>query len=118
MYNVKDKTDEKQKCGVYRVDCADCNASYVGQTGRSFDIRYKEHTRNNSNSNFSKHLVENVHTSNDSCLKILHLEEKGTKLNLLEALEINKLKKNNNFKILNDQIDLNFSPLLNLNIGP
>lgn len=115
MFNVKDKTDNSEKCGVYRIDCSDCNGSYIGQTGRTFSIRYKEHTTRNLNSNFSKHLIDNNHSlSLNHQLQILHVEEKGMRLNLLEALEINKLNKNANINILNDQMDLNNSPLLNL----
>ena len=48
----------------------------------------------------------------DLNFEILHTEGKGLKLNLLESLEINKLK--NTDVLLNDQIDLNNSPLLNM----
>lgn len=119
LFNVKDKTDVLQKCGVYRIDCSDCAASYIGQTGRTFNIRYREHiaNNNNTNSNFAKHLLESNHIlSQNHSLQILHIEEKGPKLNLLEALEINKLNKNARVILLNDQIDLNNSPLLNINL--
>jgi hypothetical protein len=46
--------------GVYKLICPDCHKAYVGQTGRQFAIRYKEHKAaffNNSNiSTFAKHL--------------------------------------------------------------
>jgi hypothetical protein len=29
--------------GAYRLSCPDCNKAYVGQTGRRFSTRYKEH---------------------------------------------------------------------------
>ena len=29
--------------GVYTIDCGECNLKYVGQTGRGFDTRIKEH---------------------------------------------------------------------------
>ena len=43
---------------------------------------------------------------------MLHLENKSLKLNYLKSMEINKYKKLN--ILLNDQVDLNDSPLLNL----
>ena len=49
-------------------------------------------------------------------LTFLHTENKGFKLNVLESMEINKLK--NTDLLLNDQLDLNRFPLLNLFCGP
>ena len=63
-------------------------------------------------SNFAKHfLIEPDHVFNTD-FEILHVENKGLKLNALESLEINRLK--NDDILLNDQIDINSSPLLNL----
>jgi hypothetical protein len=31
--------------GIHKFKCKTCNNSYVGQTGRSIGIRYREHTR-------------------------------------------------------------------------
>ena len=43
---------------------------------------------------------------------MLHEIQKGKKLNLLESLEINRLKYDN--VLLDDQFDPNSSPLLNM----
>ena len=31
------------KSDVYKLNCNDCDAVYIGQTGRSFKKRHKEH---------------------------------------------------------------------------
>ena len=115
LKNNKDKTDKTKKCGVYKLDCGSCPNSYVGQTGRTFGKRIKEHKRDfqykKHNSAYSSHLIENNHNFNDN-FSVLHIENKSKKLSLLESLEINKLKKSGN--ILNDQLETNNSPLLNL----
>jgi hypothetical protein len=90
----KQYTDINSKSGVYKLTCPDCEKAYIGQTGRDFTTRFKEHrhafrTANQSNS-FAKHLTENLH--HFGCMKetmeILHLQNKGTHLNTLEKFYI------------------------------
>ena len=113
--NNKSKTNITDQSGVYQLTCANCPKTYIGQTGRIFSKRIKEHyssfINKKSDSHYANHLLEENHDFNNQ-IKILHIENKGNRLNLLESLEINKLKHNNN--LLNSQIDLNNSPLLNL----
>ena len=54
--------------------------------------------------------MEFISKSHD--FQILHIQNTGQKLNLLEALANNKLKKSQ--FLLNGQLDLNNSPLLDL----
>lgn len=120
LFNAKDHINPLNKSGVYKLTCK-CNSIYIGQTGRNFNIRLKEHCRAfNSNldiyhSTFSEHLKNCNHISsgfspNSDCLKPLHLVNKGFKLNLYESLEIFKHLKLG-APILNDQQDLVYSPL-------
>jgi predicted GIY-YIG superfamily endonuclease len=45
LIKVKTKTDKgKIKGVVYRVSC-ECGATYIGETGRSLEVRLKEHKR-------------------------------------------------------------------------
>jgi len=39
----KDLQQQFERSGVYCITCPDCNMKYIGQTGRSFQKRYKEH---------------------------------------------------------------------------
>ena len=113
--NNKTKTKKENKCGVYKLSCGSCPKIYIGQTGRSFGKRIKEHetsyNKKHSNSHYATHLNNEQHIFNNN-FEILHLENKSLKLNFLESMEINKHKKSN--ILLNDQVDLNDSPLLNL----
>lgn len=45
---------------VYKIDCKDCDASYVGQTNRMLKTRIKEH-RNHINWKTSQHSVITAH---------------------------------------------------------
>ena len=42
MRPVKDPIDPKQLSGIYEVSCS-CKFCYIGETGRSFHTRLKEH---------------------------------------------------------------------------
>ena len=46
--------------GVYRLNCSDCTQFYIGQTGHSFKLRYKEHIPSSKSnvrrSTFAEHL--------------------------------------------------------------
>lgn len=72
---------------------------YIGQTGRNFNIRLKEHARAfNSNwvlyqSTFIHHLkvcnsISSGYAVYSKCLKPLRLEDKGFKVNIFESLKI------------------------------
>jgi len=51
--------------GIYKLKCNTCNKVYVGQSGRTMGIRFKEHIRyirsNNSTSAYATHILENRH---------------------------------------------------------
>lgn len=115
LKNNKDKNIKNNNSGVYQINCGSCDKVYIGQTGRNFNKRITEHKNNflkeKTDSTYANHLLSEKHNFNED-FKILHKENKGKKLNLLESLEINKLKNTN--LLLNDQLDLNGSPLLNL----
>jgi len=54
------------RSGAYKLTCPDCNKAYVGQTGRSFTVWFKEHKytfKTNSHvSNYAKHILELSHS--------------------------------------------------------
>jgi hypothetical protein len=43
ILKYKPKTNIYNKSGIYQMKCMECPKKYVGQTGRTFNIRYKEH---------------------------------------------------------------------------
>jgi hypothetical protein len=58
--------DKYSRSEIYQLKCLDCPLKYVGQTGRTFKTRYKEHIHdirsNNSNSGYSSHILNTGHT--------------------------------------------------------
>ena len=109
---------------MYMLECNDCEAIYIGQTGRSFKIRYSEHMRSlrqlqvsitpfDSTSSFADHLINGNHSPSSNNPQPLHFAPKGPKLDILESIEIKKaiLK---NLTILNNQQDIKSSTIIDL----
>lgn len=63
-----DKNDLYNLSGVYQLQCSNCPLKYVGQTGRTFNIRFKEHIHdiknNGQNSKFAQHILDTMHDYN------------------------------------------------------
>ena len=66
---------EKQTNVIYKINCADCSWSYIGETGRALETRKKEHKRNvkqcKSGSNIAKHAWTQNHNINFDECKVL-----------------------------------------------
>ena len=46
LVHTKDKTKETENFEVvYEIGCLNCEDVYIGETGRKFDIRLKEHMK-------------------------------------------------------------------------
>ena len=56
---------ENQTNVIYQIGCSDCPWNYIGETGRAFNTRKKEHVRNvkqfKDGSNIAKHAWSNDH---------------------------------------------------------
>lgn len=106
LINNKDKTEKLDKTGVYQLNCDDCDAIYIGQTGRNLKKRLEEHKKsilnNVCSTGMSTHCIENNHFINLKNVELLHSEKKGRKLDMLEQLEILKALKTNK-NVTNDQ---------------
>jgi hypothetical protein len=102
---LKPHNKENSQCeknGVYQLNCMSCPAKYIGQTGRPFHTRYKEHIRdirnNNSNSGYANHILNTGHTYGTMAdiMEIIKIEN----LNTLEKYHIYKANKEG--PIMND----------------
>jgi predicted GIY-YIG superfamily endonuclease len=124
LLNTKNNTvDFTKRTGVYQLKCTDCSKFYIGQTGRPFEKRFKEHlpkANGQQISNFADHLInENHNYSNiNTNLQPLHFCSKGRKLTVLESYEIFKANKTSPDDLLNDkctmQQNILFETLLKL----
>ena len=124
LVRAVDETDPMAKSGVYSLQCADCPAVYVGQSGRRVSTRVQEHLSlvnkfrdtdtKETKSAFANHLLSTGHGfSVPENVTIIHKCQKSKKLDLLEKMEITKAKKSPVLTCVNDIF--NFEPGLIFN---
>jgi hypothetical protein len=83
------------------MKCLDCPLKYIGQTGRTFNIRYKEHIQairnNNSNLGYSTHTLNTGHTYGTitDTMDIVNIGKRGKHLHTLEKYHIYRISKDN-----------------------
>ena len=102
--------DKYEKSGIYRLTCPTCNMKYVGQTGRSFRIRFQEHFRDfkygNKKSKFATHLLDNRHAidSMENIMETTHITNKGKMMDTIEKFYIYRETKIDNQ--INDRLTI------------
>jgi len=117
----KDPINILENSGVYKLIC-ECGANYIGQTGRPFSLRYKEHLRCINNrperSSFAAHLTSSGHTPSPSNPVVLLSLPKGHKLNVAESIEIFLHAQKDSNLNLNESFPNNQNPLLKVLLNP
>lgn len=114
----KDKIDNFCRSNVvYRLNCLECDASYVGQTKRQLNTRLKEH-RSNINravspSVVSTHRLNLNHEFDWDNVEILDEESKIHKRIVSEMIYIKKQKAGLNKQSDTDSLSTEYFPLLN-----
>ena len=59
LTNVKDKDQPRDRQGaVYKIKCCDCQATYIGETGRNLNTRLTEHRRATRNGDINNNIAE------------------------------------------------------------
>ena len=99
--NAKDKCDEHQKSGIYKLLCDFCSKVYIGQSRRKILTRYREHCSHikynrPTKSAVAEHALTNLHVnlteSNLKNLKLIKPTRSIKQLDVLESIEIHKYK--------------------------
>ena len=67
-YNIrvahKPITTNNRQGAVYKIKCSDCQASYIGETGRNLNTRLTEHKRATRNGDVNNHISEHHRLTN------------------------------------------------------
>ena len=81
---------------VYKITCPGCNSSYVGQTTRQLQRRFRDHTGNRGS--VKSHLDDCGITPNSNIIQIIGKANTPYRLLTLEALFIKEFKPSLNTK--------------------
>lgn len=103
LFSVKDSVPRELRSRVvYKFICACCNACHIGETGRHFSTRVREHLSSDKSSYIFKHL-QNPGSCRQSCsadcFEILDSAPTKFQLKLKEAMHINWEKPNLNQQV-------------------
>ena len=104
----KDRDSKLQKSGViYKFKCMhiNCPEEYIGESGRTFGDRLKEHLR--APSPFHQHSNSTGHLVSPECFTIVDMEPHGVTRNIKEAMYICV-----NYPSLNRNLEKNQLPYL------
>ena len=75
-----------------KLKCNTCNKVYIGQSGRTVNVKFKEHVRyirpNDSTSAYAAYILENRHEygTKENTLQLLKACQKGLLMDCWEAL--------------------------------
>ena len=95
LVHLKDPVGKDKVVGpVYKINCKECEATYVVETKCSLKARFGEHRRPSSTSEVSKHIHTDSpdHTIMLENTKILAVEHKWFERGVKEAIHIRALK--------------------------
>ena len=85
LVHPKDQLDRLDQAGVvYKISCNDCDATYVGETERKLNTRFKEHHR--SSSPVGQHMELRRHSVDEESVSVLHRETDWYRRGVAEAI--------------------------------
>jgi len=103
---------------VYKIQCKDCEATYVGQTKRQLKTRLKEHKNNikldqSKHSVISEHIIKYNHSFDWENTKIMDHESRYFKRIISEMIHIKEQKVSLNLNSDTELLDESYLDILN-----
>ena len=89
LMHVKSRHKNGDKGIIYQTPCLDCDRTYIGETGRPFSVRMKEHQRAVMTGDMKN--ANAVHSGRDN-VRILDREQNWYRRKIEESLYIRKHK--------------------------
>ena len=89
LVHPKDKLDKLDQAGVvYKIECKECDDTYVGESARQLKDRFNEHHR--SSSPVGQHLKERRHSIDNDSIAVIHREEGWFKRGVAESIHVRR----------------------------
>ena len=110
---IEHQKNKINSSGMYKLQSKSCNKSYVGQTGRSVEIRHCEHVRyiktNNPISAYALHILNNRHEYSypEHTMQLLKICIIEKVMNCWESLYMQVLQQQN--LVINEQKTMNLT---------
>jgi hypothetical protein len=110
-----------RNCEVYQLKCINCDQVYIGQTGRKFKTRLKEHIRgsryNQNKSKYAQHILNHNHEYGtiEKNMDTKRTASEGKNLDILERFYIYKARKSQ--IIINEHYAIDSNVLFDLIIN-
>ena len=101
---LKDNSATSEISGIYKIECANCDKIYIGQTRRRIKTRFREHCRHIKNGDTAKsavarHVIE-VHHQIKPEVKLI-TSVKNRHVNIAENINIHK----NRHRVMNEDLE-------------
>jgi len=102
---------------IYKINCNDCDATYVGQTKRQLRTRIREHKNNikldqSKHSVISEHIIKFSHSFDWNDVKVLDRESKFYKRIISEMIYIKEQKSSLNLNSDTELLDESYFDIL------
>ena len=113
--NIADEANKYTKSGTYQLNCPTCSKKYIGQTGRSFQIRFREHKHDYKymchKSRLAQHLLEEGHSFDtmENIMEIIQFARKGRMMDALEKFNIYDITRKG--VQINDRLTIQRNPI-------
>ena len=103
---------------IYKIDCQDCNGTYIGQTSQYLKDRLAQHsydcTYKKTTTALAKHHTDRNHKFDFENPTILDKESNKTKRNVLEMYHIATHTQTINFRTDTDGLNRQYKNILNM----
>ena len=109
LVKPKDRTPQDQQCGaIYKITCAECDAFYIGESGRQLNTRIGEHKKSvrldGISSAVGEHQMDTGHDIKWEEVSVLAVESKDFARKVKEAIEIHSQQPKLNRPALYDRV--------------